>query len=70
MQQESSPSRSGSMAGDWYHLGRVRTLDEINQVFDEMTVDKINEFLSRNPPRDFVVATLGEQPLELPVAVS
>ncbi len=28
MQQESSASRAGSIAREWYHLGRVRTLDE------------------------------------------
>ena len=30
MQQESSMSRSGSLASDWYYLGRVRSLDEIS----------------------------------------
>ena len=70
MQQESSPARSGSMAGDWYHLGRVRTLEEISEVFDSLTVDSINKYLAEHPPSDFVVATLGEQTLELPVAVS
>lgn len=70
MQQESSPARSGSMAGDWYHLGRIRTLDEIEQVFDSLTTGGINKYLAEHPPSDFLVATLGEQPLELPFAVS
>ena len=29
MQQESSMSRAGSLASDWFYLGRVRSLDEI-----------------------------------------
>jgi predicted Zn-dependent peptidase len=29
MQQESTAARAGSLASDWYYLGRVRTVDEI-----------------------------------------
>ena len=37
MQQESSSSRSSSIARDWYHLGRVRTLDEVGALVDALT---------------------------------
>ena len=64
MQQESCRGRAGSIAGDWLHLGRVKTLDEINEKINGLTVDSINEYLAANPPRDFDVVTLGPQPLE------
>lgn len=65
MQQESSRSRSGSIAGDWFHLGRVRSLDEITKLIKELSVDSVNQFLAENPPSDFDVVTLGSEPLEL-----
>ena len=64
MQQESCRGRAGSIAGDWFHLDRVRTLDEVNQKINELTVDSINEYLAANPPQSFDIVTLGPQPLE------
>lgn len=64
MQQESSRSRAGSIAGDWFHLGRVRTLDEVNEKISGLTVDSINKYLHANPPQNFDIVTLGPQPLE------
>ena len=37
MQQESSSARSSSLARDWYHLGRARTLDEVGRLVDGLT---------------------------------
>ena len=70
MQQESSSARSGSIVRDWYHLGRVRTLDEIGGLVDALSCESINAYLSAHPPRDFTVVTLGPSPLEVPVEVS
>ncbi|MEM7315697.1 MAG: pitrilysin family protein, partial [Planctomycetota bacterium] len=70
MQQEITTARSGAMAADWHHLGRVRTMDEVSSIIEDLTCDRINKFLAENPPGDFVVVTLGAQPLEMPVGVS
>lgn len=70
MQQESSGARAGAVAGDWYHLGYVRTMEEINELIDGLTCDAINTYLQHNPPRDFSVVTLGSAPLEIPIAIS
>ena len=70
MQQESSSSRSGAIAREWYHLGRARSLDEIGGLVDALTADSINAFLDKNPPQDLLVVTLGPEPLEVPVGVS
>jgi predicted Zn-dependent peptidase len=66
MQMESSSARSGSIARDWYHLGRARTLDELGQRVDALTVASINAFLAAHPPQAFTIVTLGPRPLELP----
>jgi len=70
MQQESSSARAGSIARDWYHLGRARTLDEVSEIVDALTSESINAFLHDSPPRDLLVVTLGPEPLEVPVGVS
>jgi predicted Zn-dependent peptidase len=70
MQQESSVSRSGAIARDWYYLGRVRTLDELGRLLDGLSCESINTYLADHPPRDFTVVTLGPNPLEVPVGIS
>ena len=70
MQQESSSARSSAIARDWYHLGRVRTLDEVERLIDALTSRSINAYLAGNPPGDFTVVTLGPNKLEAPVEIS
>lgn len=66
MQQESSSSRSSSMARDWYLLGRVRTLDEVSTLVDKLSAESINAYLKQHPPGDFTIVTLGQKTLEVP----
>lgn len=65
MQQESSSSRASSMARDWFHLGRVTTLDEVRDRIERLTVPAILEHVDRYPARDFTVVTMGPSPLEV-----
>jgi predicted Zn-dependent peptidase len=64
LQQESSPSRSGSIAYDWYYLNRIRTMDELRGIIDGLTVESINEYLAAHPPGEFTVVTLGAEGLK------
>lgn len=66
MQQESSPARSSSMCGDWYHLGRIQTMDELATVIDNLSCESINAYLAEHPARDMKVVTLGADELEIP----
>lgn len=66
MQQESSAARSAAIARDWYHLGRVRTLEEVCGLVDGLSCQSINRYLADNPPGDFTVVTLGPRELEVP----
>jgi predicted Zn-dependent peptidase len=70
MSQESSMGRAGALARDWYHLERIRPLDEISACVDALTPASINRYLQDNPPADFTVVTLGPQSLEMPDAIS
>ncbi len=70
MMQESSISRSRSIAFDWYHLGRVRTLSEVGGLIDGLTCQSINAYLAEHPPQDMVAVTLGEHPLETTIGIS
>jgi predicted Zn-dependent peptidase len=64
MQQESTGSRALSLASDWYHLGRVRSFDEIQEAIDALTPESIVGHLHRYPPKDFTIVTLGPEPLD------
>ena len=70
MQQESTSSRSGALAREWYHLGRARTLDEIGQLVDGLTAESINAYLAGQPEPEFTIVTLGTSPLEVALEVS
>ncbi|HEX5104797.1 MAG TPA: pitrilysin family protein, partial [Pirellulaceae bacterium] len=63
IQQESSPSRAGSIALDWYYLSRVRTMAELSKIIDDLTPETINAYLAANRPRGFTVVTVGPEPL-------
>jgi predicted Zn-dependent peptidase len=70
MQQESSSARSSAIARDWYHLGHVRTLQELGRLVDELTCESINAYLREHPPSGFNFVTLGPEALEVPGGVS
>ena len=70
MAQESSSGRSSSLARDWYHMGRTRTLEEVGNLVDGLTCESINGYLEEHRPGQYSIVTLGPQPLEVPVGVS
>jgi predicted Zn-dependent peptidase len=70
MQQESSAARAGAIARQWYHLGGMRTLAEELARYDRLSVASIEAWLASHPPRDMSVVCLGQEPLEVPHAVS
>ncbi len=63
MAQESTSSRASSLASDWYHLGRVRSFDEIQSAIDALTPENVVGHVRRCPPQDFTIVTLGPKPL-------
>lgn len=65
MQEESTSARASILARSWYHLGRVRTVEEVAREIERLTPSSILEYLERRPPRDYTVVTLGPKTLEL-----
>ncbi|MHC4656279.1 MAG: M16 family metallopeptidase [Planctomycetota bacterium] len=63
LQSESSSSRAGGIAGDYYMYGRVRSLDEIKSKVEETSVDSVLKFLRNNKFKDFTVVTIGPKEL-------
>ncbi len=59
MQGESTPARSSACASDYYYLGRVRSLTEIEQDIQQITVDQVVEHVKKYEPKDFTVVTIG-----------
>jgi len=59
LQSESSSSRAGAIGGDYYLLGRVRSLDEIKDNIERRSVDSVVGFLRNNRFKDFTVVTVG-----------
>jgi predicted Zn-dependent peptidase len=66
MQQESSISRSGALASDWFYLSRVRPLDEISAALDALTPDSVGSYAAGLDLGAMTVLTLGPEALKLP----
>lgn len=63
MQQESTRARAGSLCRDWYHLGRVRSLEEVRGEIDRLTPARLIEYVREHPAREETIVTLGPKPL-------
>jgi predicted Zn-dependent peptidase len=68
MQEESTAARASVLARSWFHLGRVRTVEEVAREIDKITPASILSYLDRCPPRDFTILTLGPKALMKPIA--
>jgi predicted Zn-dependent peptidase len=66
MSGESTSSRSGAIAHDFFMRGRIRTLDEISTAIDGVTVDRVNAYLKANKPGPFTIVIVGPKALDLP----
>lgn len=64
MAQESSGSRATSLARNWYHLGRVVTLNEVRAKIEALTVQTVLDYVHAHPARDFSILTIGPEPLD------
>ncbi|MDB5348043.1 MAG: Peptidase inactive domain protein [Schlesneria sp.] len=64
MAQESSGSRASSLARNWYHLGRVVTLNEVRLEIEALTVQKVLDYVHKHPAQDFSILTIGPEALK------
>lgn len=66
MQQESSMSRSASLASDWFYLGRIRPVEEIASALDALTPESVSTHAKNQDLSAMTILTLGPTPLDLP----
>ena len=64
MQSESSIARASGIANDYYLLGRVRTLAEIKDKLEALSVDSVICFLKRNPFEEYTIVTIGPRSIK------
>jgi len=64
MQGESTTARSGALASDWYHLGRLRPLAELSRAIDTITVEEVLGHLHDCPAEKFTVLVIGPEPVD------
>ena len=65
MMGESSGARAGRCAGDFYHLGRVRSLNEIECALSGLSVEDVVKHAQTFSPEAFSISTLGPTALSV-----
>ncbi|ADV63947.1 processing peptidase [Isosphaera pallida ATCC 43644] len=65
-QQESTQSRATALTADYYHLGRVRTPEEMAQAMAELTPETVAAHAAALPIDSPTLVTLGPAPLTVP----
>jgi predicted Zn-dependent peptidase len=66
MQGESTSARAGAIAHDYFIRGRIRTLEEIKDAIDAVTVGHVNAYLKQHKAGPFTIVTVGPKALKLP----
>jgi predicted Zn-dependent peptidase len=66
MQGESTSARASALAHDWFMRGRIRTLEEVKDAIDSVTLDQVNAYLRAHRPGPFTVVTVGPKELNVP----
>lgn len=65
MQGESTSARAHALAGDWYHLRRLRGLDEISRRIEGVSAAAVVDYLRQFPAGDFSILVVGPQELDV-----
>lgn len=64
MQGASTTSRAGTLASDWYHLGRLRTLAEVSRCIQAVTREDVMSSLRNYPAEHLSILTVGPAALK------
>ena len=65
MQGESTTARTNALTSDWYHLRRLRGLEELSKAIENVTVDDVLEYLNNFPAEKFTAVIIGPEPLDM-----
>jgi predicted Zn-dependent peptidase len=61
---ESTAARAAALVTDWRRLGAPRTLDQVAQQIDSVTLDQVNAYLARRSLGVMTIQTLGPAALK------
>ena len=61
--QESTSGRAGSLARNWFYLGRIVTLEEVRKKIEALTTTSVLDFVHAHPAEDLTLLTIGQEPL-------
>ncbi len=64
---ESTAARASAIAGDIHRRGEPRTLQQIAELIDAVTLDRVRDYLARRDPGRLTIQTLGPAALDSPV---
>jgi predicted Zn-dependent peptidase len=70
MSGESTGARAGALARDQFKLGAARSLADLTTQLEAVTLDKINDYLSRRSLGATTISTLGPAALNLPATLA
>ncbi len=68
MQGESTPARAAALGGDYFRLGRARTLDELAEEIDAITLEGLNAYLADREIGESTLVSIGPEPLTMPAS--
>ncbi len=63
MHGESTAARAAALAYDYYHYGRPRTLDELRQRIERVSLEQLNAFLAGTAAAPITQVTVGPAPV-------
>ncbi|MDX9910690.1 MAG: pitrilysin family protein [Phycisphaerales bacterium] len=66
---ESTAGRAAALASDYHKLGRARSLEDWTRELDEVTLERVNEYLGRRRMGRVTIQTLGPKELRAPAGV-
>lgn len=69
MAGESTSARASALARDHFKLGKARSLEDLTAQLEAVTLDKLNDYLSRRSLGTTTIATIGPAPLNLPASL-
>lgn len=59
MQGESTTARASAIAQDYFRINKARSLDELSQEVDKITLDELNSYLASRNFGEFTIYTVG-----------
>jgi predicted Zn-dependent peptidase len=65
MHSESTSARAGAIASDFYLLDKVRSIQEIKESIEQISIDSVIQSLHANPFSDYTIVTIGPKPIEI-----